>query len=141
VHRLEQHLLRVDHRVAAHLGELVVVAERDRVERACQLAVAAEDAAAHVDLVDPGVALAGGVALLVGVLVGDDADAVGGAGRRAQRAADALLEAVRVAVKAMAAAEARVDRTLVLRVLLRHRLSEEVPERDAETLDRVDDCH
>src|SRR5207249_5406354 len=126
-------------RVAAHLGELVVVAERDRVERAGQLAIAAEDAAAHVDLVDPGVALAGGVALLVGVLVGDDADAVGRAGRRAQRAADALLEAVRVPVQAVAAAEARVDRALVLRVLLRHRLSEEMPERDPEALDRVDD--
>src|SRR5213076_1198266 len=111
--------------------------ERDRVERTRKLAVAAEDAAAHVDLVDAGVALAGGVALLVGVLRSDDADAVRRAGRRAERAADALLQAVRVAVKAMAAAEARVDGPLVLRVLLRHRLPEQVPERDAEALDRI----
>ncbi len=41
------------------VGQLVVVAHRDRVERAGDLAVAAEDAARHVDLVDRGVALAG----------------------------------------------------------------------------------
>src|ERR687885_75950 len=55
----EEHLLREDQVRARVVGELVVVAHRDRVERARDLAVAAEDAAAHVDLVDLGVALAG----------------------------------------------------------------------------------
>ena len=43
----EQHVLRVDQVVARVLGDLELVAERDRVERAGELAVAAEDAAAR----------------------------------------------------------------------------------------------
>src|SRR4029453_11529968 len=87
-----------------------------------QLAVAAEDAARQVDLVDPRVALARRHARLGVVLGGDDADAVGGAGRRAERAADALLEPVLVAVESVPAPEAGVHRPLVLGVLLRDRL-------------------
>src|ERR671917_2488094 len=89
----EQHLLREDQVGAVVVGHLVVVAHRDRVERARDLAVAAEDAARQVDLVDGGVALAGADAVLRRVLGGDDADAVGRAGARAQRAADAFLQA------------------------------------------------
>src|SRR5947209_5368184 len=138
---LEQHLLCVDQRVARHLGQLVVIAERDRIERARDLAVPAEDAAAHVDLVDACIALAGRVALLRSVLGRDNADAVGGARGCAERAADALLEAVLVPVQPVAPAEPRVDRALVLRVLLRHRLAEQVPEGDAESLEVVVDAH
>src|SRR4051794_35800124 len=90
--RGEQHLLREDQVGAAVVGELVVDAHRDRVERARHLAVAAEDAARHVDLVDARVALAGGDLVLRRVLGGHDADAVGRARGGAQRAADALLE-------------------------------------------------
>src|SRR5687767_8985242 len=82
----QQHLLGEDEVGAVVVGHLVVVAHRDRVERARDLAVAAEDAAAEVDLVDRGVALAGRDAVLGGVLRGDDADAVRGAGGGAQRA-------------------------------------------------------
>src|SRR5207237_9893895 len=116
--------------------------ERDRVEGTRELAVAAEDAAAHVDLVDPGVALARRDAVVGGVLRRDDADAVGRAGGRAERAADALLEPVLVDVQAVPSAEARVDRPLVLRILLRDRLLEDVLQRHAEALERVrDDRH
>src|SRR5881409_1395037 len=76
----EQHLLGEDQVGAVVVGHLVLVAHRDRVERAGDLAVAAEDAAGEVDLVDLGVALAGGDAVLGIVLGGDDPDAVGGAG-------------------------------------------------------------
>src|SRR6185503_1005275 len=55
--RVEQHVLRVDQVVAGVLGELELVPERDRVEGARELAVAAEDAARQVDLVDARVAL------------------------------------------------------------------------------------
>src|SRR5204862_6068294 len=90
--------------------ELVVAAHRSRVERAGDLAVAAEDAAGHVDLVDRGVALAGRDLVLGRVLGRHDADALGGAGRRAERAADALLEPrVLELVELVATAEARVD--------------------------------
>src|SRR5579884_1957409 len=137
--RREQHVLRVDQVVAVVLGDLELVAERDRVERAGELAVAAEDAATHVDLVDARVALAGRDAVLGRVLGRDDADAVGRARCRAERAADALLEPVLVPPETVAAAEARVDRPLVLRVLLRDRLLEHLLQRDAEALERVRD--
>src|SRR4026208_821590 len=65
----EEHVLRVDEVVARVFGDLELVAERDRVERARELAVAAEDAAAHVDLVDTRVALAGGHPGLGGALL------------------------------------------------------------------------
>src|SRR6478672_9612163 len=140
--RREQHVLGVDQVVAVVLGDLEVVAQRDRVERAGELAVAAEDAARHVDLVDARVALARRDTILRRVLGRHDADAVRRARRRAERAADALLEAVLVPVQAMASAEARVHRSLVLRVLLGDRLLEDLLQRDAEALERVrDDRH
>src|SRR4051812_49185685 len=134
--RREQHVLRVDEVVAVVLGDLELVAERDRVERARDLAVAAEDAAAEVDLVDARVALAGGDAVVGRVLGRDDADAVGRARGGAERAADALLEPVLVPPEPVPAAEARVERPLVLRVLLRDRLLEDLLQRDAEALQR-----
>src|SRR6266576_2543320 len=134
----EEHVLRVDEVVARVLGDLELVAERDRVERTRQLAIAAEDAATHVDLVDPRVALASRDAVVGRVLGGDDADAVGRARRRAERAADALLEPVLVHVEPVAAPEARVHRPLVLRVLLSDRLLEDLLEGDAEALDAVE---
>src|SRR5436190_4590121 len=139
LHRLgEQHVLRVDLVVPVVLRELELVAERDRVEGAGQLAVAAEDAAAEVDLVDPRVALAGGDAVVGRVLGRDDADAVGRTGGGAERAADALLEPVLVPPEAVPTTEARVERPLVLRVLLRDRLLEDLPEGDAEAPERAE---
>ena len=76
----QEHLLREDQVVAVVVGHLVLVAHRDRIERAGDLAVAAEDATRQVDLVDGRVALARGDPV-VGVVLGvDDANAVGGAG-------------------------------------------------------------
>src|SRR5262245_61284567 len=134
----QQHVLRVDLVVAVVLGDLVLVAESDRVERACELAVAAEDAAAHVDLVDPRVALARGHSVVGRVLRRHDSDAVGRARGCAERAADALLEPVLVPVQPVPSAEARVHGFLVLRVLLRDRLVEQLAERDGEALERVE---
>src|SRR3954463_5450595 len=106
----EQHLLGEDEVRTGVVRHLVVVAHRDRVERARDLAVAAEDAAAQVDLVDRGVALARRHAVLRRVLGGDDADAVRRAGGGAQRAAYALLQArVLELVQPVPATEARVD--------------------------------
>jgi hypothetical protein len=138
LHRLgKQHVLRVDEVVARVLRDLVLVAERDCVERARKLAVAAEDAAAHVDLVDARVTLAGGDAVVRRVLSRNDPDAVGRARGRAQRAADALLQAVLVDVEPVTSAEARIDGPLVLGVLLRDRFLEQLPECDGEAFDRV----
>src|SRR4051812_2076551 len=88
----QQHLLREDQVRARVVGELLVVAHRDRVEGARHLAVAAEDAAGHVDLVHGRVALAGRHLVLRRVLGGHHADALGRAGGHAERAADTLLE-------------------------------------------------
>src|SRR5207244_611936 len=93
---------------------------------------------AHVDLVDARVPLARRDSIVRCVLRSDDADAVGRAGGRAERAADALLQTVLEPVEAVPAAEARVDGPLVLGVLLRDRLLEELPEGDREALDAVD---
>src|SRR5215213_4680296 len=118
----EQHLLGEDQALAVVVGHLVVMAHRDRVEGAGDLAVAAEDAAREVDLVDRGEALARRDPLAGDVLGGYDADAIGRAGGGAEGAADALLEAgVLELVELVAAAEARVDGRLLLRVLDRHR--------------------
>src|SRR5580765_6496934 len=134
----EQHVLRVDQVVARVLGDLELLLERDRVERARELAVAAEDAPREVDLVDACVALSRRDAVVRGVLLGDDADAVGRARGRAERAANALLEAVLVPPKPVPSAESRVERPLVLRVLLRDGLLEDLLQRDAEAPDRVE---
>ena len=69
-------------------------------------AVAAEDAAVVVDVVDLGVALGGGDALLLGVLGRLDVDAVRRAGGGAEEAGYALLQAVLVALQHVLAAEA-----------------------------------
>src|SRR5207244_13534001 len=121
-----RHVLRAELVVAVVLGDPDLVAERDRGERAGELAIAAEDAAAHVDLVDARVALARGDAVLRRVLGRNDADAVRRARGRAERAADAFLEPVLVAPEAVPAAEARIDRPLELRILLRDRLLEDL---------------
>src|SRR5439155_11120474 len=119
------------------VGELVVLLHRYRVERARDLAVAAEDATRHVDLVDGCVALAGRDLVVGRVLGRDHADAVGRAGRDTQRAADALLQTgVLEAVQLVATAEARVDRRLLLGVLDRDRLLEQAHERGAQALER-----
>src|SRR3954454_2561769 len=134
----QQHLLREDEVGAVVVRHLVVVAHRDRVERARDLAVAAEDAARQVDLVDGGVALAGRDAVVGRVLGRHHADAVGGAGRGAEGAADALLEPrVLEAMQLVAAAEARVHRRLLLGVLDRHRTLDEAGEGRLEAAQRL----
>src|SRR5206468_11279317 len=87
---------------------------------------------------DPRVPLAGRDAVVGRILGGNDPDAVGRAGGRAERAAHALLQPVLVPPEAVAPAEARIDRPLVLRVLLRDRLLEDLLEGDPEALDAVE---
>ncbi len=88
--------------VAFRRGQLEAVAVGDGVGGAGLHAVAAEDAAVVVDVVDLGVALGGGDALLGGVFGGLDVDAVGGAGRGAEKAGHALFQAVLVALRGRA---------------------------------------
>src|SRR5436190_12166734 len=134
----KQHLLREDEVLAVVVGHLVLMAHRDRVEGAGHLAVAAEDAPGEVDLVDLGVALAGGHAVVGIVLGGHHADAVRRARGGAQRAPHALLEpGVLELVKLVAAAEARIDRRLLLRVLDRDRTLDDAREGGFQTAERL----
>src|SRR5712691_3887612 len=114
--RLEQLLLGVDELLATRVRQLVLGAQHDRLHGARILAVAAEDAPQHVDLVGLGVALAWRDAVLVGVLRGDDQDAANRARRGAQLAADAALEPVLIAPQVVPTAVALGPRRLLLRV-------------------------
>ncbi len=135
--RGEQVGLLVDQVGAVVVGELVLVGHRQRAGRARLDAEPAQDAAQVVDLVDAAVALAGAVALVVGVRRALDVDRVRRAGPRAQLAADALLEAVGPAVELVPAVEAGRGGLLLERVLLGDDLLEHGPEGDAEPGDRV----
>src|SRR6185437_6711002 len=112
---------------------------RDCIGWAGLYAVAAEDAAVVVDVVDLGVTLGGADALLLGVLSGLDVDAVRGAGRGAEETGDALLQAVFIALKLMLAAEALLKdgathRSLAVRVILNLGRLKALTERDAHSL-------
>lgn len=72
-------------------------------------AVATEDAAGVVDIVNLGVAFAGGDAIRGGILGGFDINAVRGAGGGAQEAADTLFVAVFVTLEDVDTAVARLD--------------------------------
>ena len=85
-------------------GELEAVAVGDGVGGAGFNTVAAEDAAVVVDVVDLGVALGGRDAVLGGVLVGLDVDAVGGTGGGTEETGHALFQAVLVALQDVGAA-------------------------------------
>src|SRR5438067_13536037 len=89
---LQQLLLGVNELLPARVRQLVFGPEHDRLHRTRLFAVAAEDAAEHVDLVGLGVPLARGYAILVGVLRCDHEDAADRTGGGAKLARDAALE-------------------------------------------------
>src|SRR6185503_16084049 len=103
------------------------------------LAVAAEDAAQHVDVVALRVPLPGGVPFGLRVLRGFHVDRVRGADRGAQAAADAALEAVLVPVQLVQAAESRIHLHPLLGIADRDRLLEEVRQGDRKTLHELGD--
>ena len=125
--RDEQVLLVPDEVLVAVDGELVVLAHEDRRHRAGLFAVAAEDAARLVDLVDLRVARPGGHAAVV--LGRFEIDRVGRAGHRAEAAGDALLEAVLVPHQHLFAPPFREHRDLLVGIVDAHRLLEHVPQR------------
>src|SRR6185503_736878 len=124
----------VDEAVARVLRVLVVHAHVDRLFRAHLLAVAAEDAAEFVDLVNQRVAMA------LFVLAGDELDAVGGTDLRAQPARHALRASLLVGEHPVGAAPARGQRPvlgrLLLRILHRHLGAQQMAERERHALER-----
>src|SRR5215212_988914 len=130
----EQVGLVVDQPLAGLGRQLVRVGHGQGPGRAGLDAQAAEDAAVVVDLVDGRVPLPDRVAGLRGVVGPLDVDGVGRAGVGAQLAADAPLQAVRVAVELVAAVEPGRGRLLLLRVLGGVALAEHAPEGDRQPL-------
>ena len=105
----EQIFLAHDERGGVERGELEAVAMGDGVGGAGFDAVAAEDAAVVVDVIDLGIALGGGDTDFFGVLGGLDVDAVGWAGGGAEEACDAFLETVLIALELVFAAKALLE--------------------------------
>lgn len=127
--RIEQHLFGQDEIAAVVVGHGKLMAEHDRLGRAGFFAVATEDAAQQVHLVDRGIALARRRGMRRVVLRRLHVDRAGGASRLTQHAADAALHAVLVAAQFVLAAEARIERRRVARVFGRNRLLAERLER------------
>ena len=129
-----------DELVLAVHGQLVVLAHEDGADGARFFTVAAENAARLVYLVHRGVARARLDA--AGVFLGLEVDGVGRAGDRAQAAGDAFLQIVLVAHQHLFAAVFREHRDLLVRVVHRHGLLENVLERGEEAdEERPNDTH
>src|SRR6187401_2506033 len=127
----QQHFLGVVE-VAALLAVVLEHARLDdRVDRAALLAEAAEDALREVDVVArrPARAVVADVAL--------DRDRQRRADRLAQLAGDAALLAVLVAAQRVQAAKARAERSLLLGILHRHLLGEEVAAGELHALEQL----
>ena len=105
---------------------LVVLAHEDRRHRAGLFAVAAEDAARLVDLVDLRVARAGHHRAVV--FRRFEVDRVGRAGHGAEAAGHALFQAVFVPHQHLLAAELREHRDFLVRIVHRDGLAEDVLE-------------
>jgi len=103
-------------------------------------AVAAENAARIINVIDLGVTFAGGDAFGVRVFSGFDVYAIRGACCGAKEAADALLESVFVALQNVNAAIARLDRRRRVRETFRGGLAKHGPKRNAEAFDQGDKC-
>src|SRR5690606_1276526 len=125
----------VDHRLARITGDLIVVLQHDRIDRAGFLAKAAENAADHVDLVAAGIAFARGVPLFVGIFRRFHEDGVGRAGGGAERTATATLEAVRMALQLETPTKALEHGPLDFRILERYWLLDPIFECGCQTLD------
>jgi hypothetical protein len=107
------------------------MAVRDRVRWACLHAIAAENTARIIDVVHRGISFACGNSLYIRVFSGFYVDAVCGTGSCAQEAPNALLQAALVAVQHVNSTIAGLKVHRLVRVILRDRLPENVPESHA----------
>src|SRR5450755_4118713 len=130
-----QHLFLSQHqRGGIEAGDFEAVAMGNGVGGTRFDAVAAEDAAVVVDVIDLGITLAAADALPVGVLGGFYVDAVGRAGRRAKKTGHALLHAVCVALQNVYAAVTLFQLGGTIGIIFRHRGRHHLPKCDAHSL-------
>jgi hypothetical protein len=105
----EEFFLAIYHRVDVGRGQLEAMAMVNGVGRAGFDTVAAKNAARIVDVVDTGVAFAGGYAVGIGIFRGFDVNTARGARGRAQEAANAFFQSSFVTVENMDAAVSRLE--------------------------------
>ncbi len=115
-------------------GQFKPVTVRDGIGRAGFHAIAAENAPRIINVVCGSITLASGNPIRVRVFRRLDVNAIGGAGRGAQKTPDALLESVFVAMQYVNSAIARLEMHRFVWVVLRHGFPKNIPEGHAETL-------
>ena len=113
---------------------------RDRVRRACFDAVAAENAARIVYVVDLRIAFTGGNPFSVGIFRGFDIDTVRRASSGTKKAADTFFETVFIALQDVNTAIAWLDRRRSVGKTLSRSFLEHRPQGDAEALNERDEC-
>jgi rhodanese-related sulfurtransferase len=131
---LEKLFFAVDQGIDVISGELKTVSVGNGVRRACFNTVTAENAPGVIDVVNAGVAFASGDTAGIGILSGFNVNAICRAGRRAEKASNALFEAGFVAVQYMYSAIARLKMHRFERVILRDRFPEHIPKSHTEAL-------
>ena len=109
------------------------MAVRDCVGGTGLYAIAAEDAAGIINVVDAGVAFARGDSGVGGVFRGFDVDAICWASGGAQEASDTFFQALFVAMQDMDPAIARLEVNRFFGIIFGHGLAEHICEGDAKT--------
>jgi hypothetical protein len=130
----------VDQRVYVIRGEFNVVSVGDGVRRASVNAVAAEDAAGVVDVVNAGIAFARRDSIGFGVFSSFYVNTVCGACCGTEKTTDAFLKTVFVALEHMNAAIARRDAGRDLGIAFSRRFAKHRAEGDAEALVERREC-
>src|SRR5882724_9578961 len=134
-HRLLEKLFFAIHqRVDVVRRQLKPMPMSNRIGRASFHAITAKNAPRIVDIVDAGITLARRYAARISVLSRFNVNAVRRASRRAEETAYALLQTILVAMQNMDSAVPRLKMHRLVRIVLRHRLPEDVPESHAKAL-------
>src|SRR5579859_3698255 len=105
-HGHQQSFLAIDQVAGVEGGQLETVAVGDGVRGAGLNAIAAEDAAVVIDVIDLGVALGAADAFLFGIIGSFNVNAVGRAGGGAQKTGNAFFQAIFIALQLVQSAEA-----------------------------------
>lgn len=135
----EQLFFAIDHGIDVVGGELETMAVGDRVGGAGFDTVTTEDAARIVNIVNAGVAFAGGDAFGFGIFGGFDIDATRRASRGAEEAGDTFFEAVFIAVENMNPAVTRLKVHGLIGIIFGGGLSPKIAKGDAEALGQRSD--
>src|SRR5437773_10079579 len=107
---------------------------RDGIGRARFHAIAAENTARIIDVVHAGVALARGNPVRIHIFSGFDINAIRWAGRRIEKAANTLLQAIFVAVEDVDSAVTRLKMHRFIRIVFSNCLTKHISEGYAEAL-------